>query len=535
MRVSLTLNPSRARNNRSNRNNVNNNDRFPLRLDRAAIGLIFILTVLIMGLLLLGYRGKPQVRSFNWADRQVGAQDTALTLSFNRPMDLGSVEKNISFFTGEDNDLKPTTVSGRSSWSGRKFFYTLDRPLPYGQSFQVRVEGGQDRFRSGDYHEIMMPFQASFKTRDRSFAYIGAENEEDGRLVLFNLTQNQKIVLTPPNLVVFDFKPYPLGDRILFSATARSANPELPTSLVEQELYTVTTGLRINTPSDDVPVMADAKQVTKVLDNREFQLLKFDLSADGKTAVVQRVNRKDQTQSTPWIIRLSTEQPPEILKFDQPTGDFLITPDSQSLVVTQGQGISVVNLNQASEKEGKRESLSFLPKFGNVLGMSADGSTAAMVKFNTDFTRSLYLINNQGTETEIFKTTGSILKAQFSANRRTLFCLLTELINGEQYVENPYIAAIDITAIQKEQSTKASPKLSTIHPLLRLADQRGVQISLSPDNVGILLDQKVPAITPDGKPTQTSQLWLLPLGEDLTKPIDPVDLNISGLLPRWLP
>ena len=195
----------------------------------------------------------------------------------------------------------------------------------------------------------------------------------------------------------------------------------------------------------------------------------------------------------------------------------------------------MVNLNQASEKEGKRESLSFLPKFGNVLGMSADGSTAAMVKFNTDFTRSLYLINNQGTETEIFKTTGSILKAQFSANRRTLFCLLTELINGEQYVENPYIAAIDITAIQKEQSTKASPKLSTIHPLLRLADQRGVQISLSPDNVGILLDQKVPAITPDGKPTQTSQLWLLPLGEDLTKPIDPVDLNISGLLPRWLP
>ena len=526
------MNPSRPENTRSHPNDA----RFPLRLDRAAIGLIFVLTVLIVGLLLLGYRGKPQVRSFNWADRQVGAQDTALEISFNRPMDFGSVEKNIKFFTGEDKNLKPISVSGRSSWSGRKLFYTLDRPLPYGESFQVRVEGGQDRFRSGDYHETMQPFQASFKTRDRSFAYIGAEGEEEGRLVMLNLTQNQKIVLSPPNLTVFDFKPYPLGDRILFSATARSANPRLPTSLVEQELYTVTTGLRINTPSDDIPVVADARQVTKVLDNREFQLLKFDLSTDGKIAVVQRVNRKDQTQATPWVIRLSTEQPPEALKFDQPTGEFLITPDSQALVVAQGQGIAVVNLDRTSEeKDGKSESLSFLPKFGNVLSMSTDGSTAAMVKFNTDFTRSLYLVSNQGTETEIFKTTGSILKAQFSANRRTLFCLLTELISGDQYVEKPYIAAIDIADLQKAQPVKTSIQPPFIQPLLRLGDQRGTQISLSPDNVGILLDQKVDAVTQDGQPTQTSRLWLLPLGEDLTKPIDPVDLNIPGFLPRWLP
>ena len=167
--------------------------------------------------------------------------------------------------------------------------------------------------------------------------------------------------------------------------------------------------------------------------------------------------------------------------------------------------------------------------------MSTDGSTAAMVKFNTDFTRSLYLVSNQGTETEIFKTTGSILKAQFSANRRTLFCLLTELISGDQYVEKPYIAAIDIADIQKAQPVKTSIQPPFIHPLLRLEDQRGSQISLSPDNVGILLDQKVAAVTQDGQPIQTSRLWLLPVGEDLTKPIDPVDLNIPGFLPRWLP
>jgi Bacterial Ig-like domain len=500
---------------------------FPQRLDRAALALLFGLAVLIGLLLLLGVRGKPAVRSFNWDDRQVGAIDTALTLSFNRPMEASSVEKNIKFFNREKNEYKPVEVSGRSSWSGRKLFYTFDRPLPYGQSFQVRLDGGQDRFRAGDYHEKMQPFEASFKTRDRSFAYIGVEGDEAGRLVMFNLTQNQKLVLTPANLQVFDFKPYPLGDRLLFSASAKTSGSG--PSLVEQELYTVTTGVQMRTPSDDVSVMANSGQVTKVLDNREFQLLKFDLATDGKTAVVQRVNRKDSTKAAPWVVRLSTDQPPEALKFDKPTGDFLITPDSQALVVTQGQGIAVVDLNL--NKDEKNPPLTFLPKFGNVLGLSADGSTAAMVKFNSDYTRSLYLVTNQGTEKEIFKTTGSILKAQFSANRRVLFCLLTELVGGDQYKEQPYIAALDLAAIQAGKEPK-----TVFYPLLKLSDQpRDVQMSLSPDNVAILIDQKVAAVTTDGKPTQTSQLWILPLGEDLSKPIAPVDLNFPGTLPRWMP
>jgi hypothetical protein len=500
---------------------------FPQRLDRAALALMFLLMVLIGALLLLGVRGKPQVRSFNWDGRQVGALDTALTLSFNRPMDANSVEKNIKFFTRDKNEFKPVEVAGRSSWSGRKLFYTMDRPLPYGQIFQVRVEGGKDRFRSGDYHETMEPFEAAFRTRDRSFAYIGVEGDEAGRLVMFNLTQSQKLVLTPPNLQVFDFRSYPLGDRILFSASTKSSGSAAST--VEQELYTVTTGLQMRTPSDDVPVTANSGQVTKVLDNREFQLLKFDLATDGKTAVVQRIDRKDKSKSAPWVVRLSTEQPPEALKFDKPTGDFLITPDSQALVVTQGQGIAVVDLNQSQDQ--KNPPLTFLPKFGNVLGMSADGSAAAMVKFNSDYTRSLYLVTNQGTEKEIFKTTGSALKAQFSNNRRTLFCLLTELVSGDQYKEQPYIAAIDLAAIQSGKDPKTA-----FYPLLKLSDQpRDVQMSLSPDNVAILIDQKVAAVTTDGRPTQTSQLWIVPLNEDLKQPIVPVDLSFSGVWPRWMP
>ncbi len=492
-----------------------------MALDRAALGTLLVLIVLISGLLMTGYRGKPYVKSMNWQDRQVGAQDTALTMTFSRPMDQESVEKNLT--------ITPP-LPGRFSWAGRKMVYTLDRPASYGQKFEVRLENAQDRFRSGNYHEPILPFKGNFQSRDRYFAYIGIEGDEAGRLVLVKLDKDnpQKTLLTPNTLTVFDFKPYPLSDRILFSATKRS-DPNTPPSLVEQELYNVTTGIQIKNVADDIPVNASAGQLTQVLDNQDYQNLKFDLSANGKIAVVQRVNRKNPSQSSPWVIEINTDQPPAELKLEKPAGNFLITPDSTAIVAAQGLGVAVLPLNPASANE-PIDRPDFLPKFGNVLAMSQDGSSAAMVKFNTDYTRSLYLVTNQGQETEVFKTTGSILKAQFSSNRNTLFALLTDLITGETYQEQPYIAAIDLAAIQQ-----GKPSKEALYPLLRLPNQRDIQMNLAPDNVSILIDQRVAAVTPDGKPTETSQLWIVPLGDDFSKPNPPGDLGLTGSQPKWLP
>ncbi len=492
-----------------------------MALDRAALGVLLILLVLIGALLLTGHRGKPYVRSMNWQDRQVGAQDTALTLTFSRPMDHESVEKNLK--------ITPM-LPGRPSWAGRRMVYTLDHPAPYGQTFEVSLDKAQDRFRSGNYHEPIVPFKANFQSRDRYFAYIGIEGDEAGRLVLVKLDKDnpQKTLLTPNTLTVFDFKPYPLSDRILFSATKRSDPKTLP-PLVEQELYNVTTGIQVKNVEEEIPVNASAGQITPVLDNRDYQNLKFDLSANGKVAVVQRVNRKDRTLSAPWVVEINTDKPPEELKLEKPTGNFLITPDSSAIVAAQGLGVAVLPLNLSSANQAI-DRPDFLPKFGNVLAMSQDGSSAAMVKFNTDYTRSLYLVTNQGQETEVFKTTGSILKAQFSGNRKYLFALLTDLITGETYQEQPYIGAIDLAAIQQ-----GKPAKDALYPLLRLPNQREIQLSLAPDNVSILIDQRVPAVTPDGKPTETSQLWLIPLSEDLSKPNPPSDLGLTGSQPKWLP
>jgi hypothetical protein len=82
------------------------------------------------------------------------------------------------------------------------------------------------------------PFVSQFSTPDRVFVYKPTEAAEKERLILYNLTRKQKIILTPENLVAKDFRIYPAGDRILFSASECS---KYKPGLYEQSLYAVTT------------------------------------------------------------------------------------------------------------------------------------------------------------------------------------------------------------------------------------------------------------------------------------------------------
>ncbi|MBD2020866.1 hypothetical protein H6F43_11810 [Leptolyngbya sp. FACHB-36] len=485
-----------------------------------------VLTVLIGLLLWGGERTAPRVRDFSWQNKQIGADDAAFILAFSRPMDHASVEENLR--------INPP-LPGKISWAGRRMAYTLTTPAPYGTPFEVQLRDARDRFSSSNLSRAaIQPFTGQFQTRDRAFAYIGVEGSEQGRLVLYNLTQQRKAMLTPENLVVMDFKPYPLSDRVLFTATERTAQPQ---GLLEQKLYTVTTGIRVQPPAQVgepatalTPTTESAGKVALVLDSQDYQNLKFDLSADGKTIVVQRVNRRDPADFGPWLLKEG--EPPKPLK-GEPGGDFLITPDSNSLAIAQGQGLALLPLQPDAKP------LDFLPKFGVVLSFSNDGSLATMIKFNGDRTRSLFLVSNQGTQKELFRTTGSILKAQFDPTKQTLYCLLTELlIKGELYQEQPYIAAIDI---------KPTSKTNAVVPLVKLPVQRDIQVSLSPDGFGLLFDQTTEAAKDDaaseselrtstGKSIATSRLWLLPLNPaDLTSSVQPEPLPLLGLRPRWLP
>ena len=194
-------------------------------IDRVALTLMLVLSLLIGLLLWGGDRTLPYVRDFSWQNKQVGAADTFFVLTFSRPMDHASVESNLQ--------IEPP-LPGLISWSGKRLVYTLSNPAPYETTYNVKLQKARQKLGTEEGRNLMKPFVSQFRSRDRAFVYIGLEGEDKGRLILYNLTHNQKTFLTPKNWVVTDFKPYPDGDRILFSASERKTQ--------ERIQYTLKTG-----------------------------------------------------------------------------------------------------------------------------------------------------------------------------------------------------------------------------------------------------------------------------------------------------
>ena len=522
-------------------------------LDRMAIILMAVLLVVIGVLLLKGDRTAPRVRDFSWQERQIGASDIAFTMTFSRPMNHSSVENNLR--------IEPP-LPGKFSWAGRRMAYTLTQPPSYGTSYELSLQGSIDRFSDpDDTRTQLQSFTGQFESRDRVFVYLGVTGDERGRLVMHNLTRRGRTVLTPENLVVMDFEPYPQGDRILFSATQRSE-----VQATDPKLYTVTTGVHYDSPEVLLSDESSRSQqddetaagiVQEILGNEQFQNLRFDLSNDGSTIIVQRINRENPADFGLWKIEAGEDPMPLP---GEPGGDFLITPDSEAIAVLQGEGTAIRLIDTpdddpeaASADDGDRpnpeEPLDFLPQFGRVLSFATDGSAAAMVKFNPDFTESLFVVTNQGEQTELLTTGdgGSVLMAQFDATKTILYALITRafqlespdtdqaaIVPGAIYVEQPYLVALTLDSGERTD-------------LLRLPIQPDVQMSLAPDNLAILFDQITPSADDagssdtlrgqDGRAIADSELWVLPLVVEDGQPIpqEPEPLLMSGFRPRWLP
>ncbi len=504
-------------------------------IDRTALGLIVVLAIAIGLLILGGDRSVPRVRDFSWQARQVSAADRAFVLNFTRPMDRVSVERNLK--------VNPPLL-GKTSWAGQRMVYTLDLPAPYGFEFEVQLAEAQDRFAAAAGNKTMLsPFLGKFRSRDRAFAYISLDPEQAGRLVLYNMGTEQKTVLTPPDLQVIDYRMYPRGDRILFSAIAGGSNEK---GLLDAQLYTVTTGVEPYGPGEDVPRAKPAGQVRRVLDNRDYQNLQFDLSPDGKLIIVQRVNRNNPKRNSElWVARDGAK--PQVLN-SAPGGVFAIAPNSQELAIAQGQGVAILPLTDRSGDASKP--LGFFPEYSKVFGFTRDGSAAVMVKYNPDFTESLYLVPSQGEHRELYRSPGSILSASFDPTGRTLYCLMTDVVKekapenlrikdgSEVTKEIPYIASIDLESGKLKRLLKfAAPGLD-------------VQLSVSPDGRSLMFDQLQTAeLSPNseaqvnrlknssGDSIVSGRLWLLlPLiSDDPEIEPEPKDLPIVGFLPRWLP
>jgi hypothetical protein len=495
-----------------------------LAIDKIAITTITFLSItisiLVWGTNACGteclFHVKPQVTDFSWQNKTIGREDRAFLLNFNRPIDRNSIYSNLT--------IEPP-LSGKISWSGNRLAYTLDVPAPYGEKYRLFLEDGQQQFAGGKKQgETIKPFFGQFHSRDRAFAYIGSEGNYQSKLILYNWTKQQKIVLTPENLVVFEFKPYPTGDRLLFSAIEKTPQQDIS----KLQLYTVTTGVNENPQESFTP------KIELVLDSKQYQNNKFDLSQDGKTIIVQRINRSNPNDFGLW--KIVDKEAPQSLKTDS-GGDFLLTPDSH-LAIAQGEGIALLPLNADAKP------LDFLPQFGRVVSFSLDGTAAAMVNYNTDnaklrYTKSLFYVNNQGIQKELVNLEGSIIDCQFNPPATHLYCLLTELKFPEntpqgkattEYREQPYIAEINL-------------KTGKILPLLALPEYQDSKLSIAPDGLGVLFDQVLTtnASMTDATPSNNSEtiiksrLWLLlpPSQESENHQVE--QLPLIGFHPQWLP
>ena len=147
---------------------ISQNFRQPL--DRLALVLIGILTVALIALLIAGDHTAPRVRNFSWQQQQVGVDDRGFILMFSRPMNHRSVEENLR--------IDPS-LPGKISWAGRRMAYTLSQPIPYGQQFELQLQGARDLFaKPGEIESLSDPFIGKFCSRDRAFVYLGASAEE---------------------------------------------------------------------------------------------------------------------------------------------------------------------------------------------------------------------------------------------------------------------------------------------------------------------------------------------------------------------
>jgi hypothetical protein len=510
--------------------------RLPQPLDRVAILLMLGLSVLIGLLLWSGDRTAPRVQNFSWQDKQIRAEDTAFTLTFNRPMDQASVEASLH--------IDPP-LPGKISWAGRRMAYTLTEPAPYGTAFQVRLAGARDRFSAKVSNKpLLQPFVGRFATRDRAFVYLGVAGVETGRLMLYNFTRQQKMTLTPPELQIDDYEPYPEGDRILFSATSQTAETQGSFRALDPKLYTVSTDIHPKSLSQKRSYRATADELKLVLDNTDYKIHQFDLSPDGETIIVERIDKRQIARPSLW--RLKPDSPPELLNI-RPGAGFTITPDSAGLVVDLGQGLAIFPLEPKTASRPV-----YLPHLSRVLGFTRNGSEAAMVKVNQDNTLSLVRVTAQGTQKELIRTTGSIYGAQFSPRKQILYCLMTQVPSGAEYQEqHPYLVEINLLTGKLTPLTTL-PKLAAIDlqtgkltNSVNLTSREDWHISLASDGTALLYAQANSTSQPTGsiKDTPDSNLWLLPVSlahswqavtPAQTQP-QPEALPFAGFHPIWIP
>jgi dipeptidyl aminopeptidase/acylaminoacyl peptidase len=455
------------------------------RFDALAILTIAVSSLLILITIGSGDRSSAHVSNFSWYDRQISSSERQFTIDFNRPIDRLQVERNLK--------IQPP-LTGKISWAGNRLFYTLTE-IPLAETtYQIKL---------GESKTIAL-FNSTFQTRDRIFAYLGIETEERGKIVLYNYTQKQKTILTPKDLVVTDFKVVADGAKIVFFAYDSN---DLERGLDRLQLYTVTTGI----------AASRLGSIQKIIDAKDYQNIDFDLAVDGKTIVVERTSRKNLSDTSLWSI-VEGKEPHSLGIIGN---NFRISPDGEKLAITQNLGVTLISLKSQDDRP------QFFKDYSEIIGFSPDNKDLLLVKYNLDYSRSLFLVSltNKERLTEIFKSFSLIFNCQFEPRKKqTIYCVKNDLtVDNGQYHQLPFLIAINL---QNKQS----------FPLLSLPNSQDVRLTISPDGALLLFDQTIGSSIGKIQTIANGNLWRLPLLDiEATGKTAPPQQLITGFHPQWLP
>lgn len=476
------------------------------RFDQVALSVIVLLSILIGIILWRGDQSRLRITRFSWEGEKVGVQDKVLAVRFNQPVDQESVETNLS--------ISPPLL-GRKSWQGNTFVFTVSEKPVYGTNYQVKLE----KVLRADKQGEMEPYVNLFSTRDRTLAYVGVSEEERGRLILYNITdpkKPKKTILTPKDLVVTQFRVDPSGEKIFFLAF----DPRIGVS--SQQLFTVTTGIKNSQSKPDIT----PGRLERVIDNKDYDNLTFDLSKDGKTLVIIRENRQNKADSGIWVIQEGEVPRP----LGVPAKDFIIAPNGTKLAVSQQSGVSIIPLTLDA---GASQLLS---GYSKALAFSADSKKLLLTKENPDYTRSLILREADGRTQEVLRNMYPILDCQFEPRlEKVLYCLRTDVVKRADgnYHEEPFLSAVQLDTWQDQ-------------PLLALPNYRDVKMNIAPDGTSLVFDQVATTVpisssdllTPSKQAIADARVWLLTLPDSRSPSLAPSSLPqevAPGFYPQWMP
>jgi hypothetical protein len=458
---------------------------FIKKFDLLALGSIIIASLLIIAIQWNDNSSGFRVSNFSWQNRTISSLDRQFTIDFDRPVDRRQIESSLQ--------IQPP-LKGTVSWSGNKLFYTLTE-IPLAETkFKIKLLGDK----------TIESFNSNFKTRDRLFAYLGINEEESDKIVIYNYTRKRKEIITPKDLIVTEFRVIAGGAKIIFFAYDRS---NIIDGLDRLQLYTVTTGI------DD----SRLGSIEKIADDIEYQNIDFDVANDGNTVVIERLNRKNLREASLWLA-VAGELPRSLGII----GDsFRLSPDGKKLAVAQNSGVNLIDLTTPQIKT------EFFKNYPEIINFAPDSQRILLAKYNPDYSRSLSLVNLATKEqsVEIFRSFSLISNCQFEPRQhKTVYCIKNDLtVENGQYRQTPFLTAINLETKQNI-------------PLLSIPNSSDVRITISPDGALLLFDRAIVSSVGQTQAITDGSIWSLPLLdiEATGKPAPPQQLG-TGFYPQWLP